>query len=291
MAIPRKQLISLSDTPYYHIVSRCVRRAWLCGKDPYTGKDYSYRRAWFVERLRELVTVFSIDVASYAVMSNHTHLVLHVDEQQSKGWSTPEVISRWHTIYRGNLLSQRFQAGQALSAAELAVLDSKVTLWRERLHSISWFMSALNEYIARRANIEDEVTGKYWESRFKSQALLDETAVLSCMAYIDLNPIRANMADTPEESDYTSIRERIAAAEKGTIPSKLYRFQGDEKKEQTDGIPCSLENYIELVEASRPARWANHPKRQTRRHRHQSQPHPATPRHRRRHLALHGHHF
>lgn len=128
MAIPRKQLISLTDTPYYHIVSRCVRRAWLCGKDPYTDKDYSYRRAWFVGRLRELVTVFSIDVASYAVMSNHTHLVLHVDEQQSKDWSTPEVITRWHSIYRGNLLH---------SASKLATPSPQRSspYWRQKSNS------------------------------------------------------------------------------------------------------------------------------------------------------------
>lgn len=72
MATPRKQLISFADTPDYHIVSRCVRRAWLCGKDPYTKKDYSYRRKWFIKRLRQLATVFSIEISAYAVMSNHT---------------------------------------------------------------------------------------------------------------------------------------------------------------------------------------------------------------------------
>jgi len=72
-------------------------------------------------------------------------------------------------------------------------------------------MQLLNQYIARQANIEDKVTGCFWESRFKSQALLDERALLTCMAYVDLNPIRAAMAKTPENSDYTSIQERIKA--------------------------------------------------------------------------------
>ncbi len=250
MPTPLKQLISLADTPNYHIVSRCVRRSWLCGKDPYNGKDYSYRREWFIERFEELVKTFAIEISAYAIMSNHFHLVLHINAERAKAWSREEIIDQWHTLYHGNLLSQRFTAGEALSEAEHTVLDKSVNLWRERLQSISWFMSALNEPIARRANKEDKVTGKFWEARFKSQALLDETALLSAMVYCDLNPIRAKMADIPEDSDYTSIQERIIAAGKGSIPDKLHRFQGHEKKEQKDGIPCALKDYIALVDAT-----------------------------------------
>ena len=119
-------------------------------------------------------------------MSNHTQpsrpLILHVDSEWAAQWSWDEVIEQWHKIYQGNFLSQRFTKNEALSKAELILLKRMAERWRERLSSISWFMSALNEHIARRANIEDNVTGKYWEARFKSQALLDETAVLSCMA-------------------------------------------------------------------------------------------------------------
>ena len=196
MPAPRKQLVSLIDTPWYHCVSRCVRRSWLCGVDPYNGVDYSHRRDWVVNRLEQLVDAFVIDaaavaVAAYAVMSNHTQpsrpLVLHVDSERAAQWSWEEIIEQWHKIYQGNFLSQRFIKNEVLSKAELILLRRMAERWRERLSSISWFMSALNEHIARRANIEDNVTDgwpprKYWEARFKSQALLDETAVLSCMA-------------------------------------------------------------------------------------------------------------
>ena len=70
-------------------------------------------------------------------------------------------------------------------------------------------MRCLNQPIARQANLEDKCTGKFWESRFTSQALKSEEALLSCMAYVDLNPVRAGMADTPERSSHTSIRERL----------------------------------------------------------------------------------
>jgi hypothetical protein len=88
-------------------------------------------------------------------------------------------------------------------------MSQKILEWRERLTNLSWYMKFLNEYIARKANEEDGIKGRFWESRFKSQALLDETAILSAMAYVDLNPIRAGIAKTPETSEYTSLYERI----------------------------------------------------------------------------------
>lgn len=250
MPTPRKQLVSLSDTPWYHCVSRCVRRAWLCGVDPYDGRDHSHRRQWVVDRMDCLTGAFAIDLASYAIMSNHYHLVLRVHAELATGWSWQEVVHRWHLIYGGNMLSQRFLRGEALGNAERKMLQKSAETWRSRLADISWFMSALNEHIARRANAEDEVTGKYWEARFKSQALLDEQAILACSVYCDLNPIRASMANTPESSDYTSIQKRIKAAKEGIIPSNLLRFQGPEVKHQKPGLPCALKDYIELIEAT-----------------------------------------
>lgn len=250
MPTPRAQLVSLMDTPWYHCVTRCVRRAWLCGVDPYDGQDYSHRRQWVVDRMNLLTEAYSIEVASYAIMCNHYHLVLRVDCEKADRWSWQEVVKQWHIVYGGNMLSQRFIREEALSTAERKVLQKFAEKWRKRLTSISWFMGALNEHVARQSNQEDEVTGKYWEARFHSQALLDEQAILACSVYCDLNPIRANMADTPEASDYTSIQKRIEAAKKNSVPSNLLRFQGTANKNQKPGIPCALKDYIELVDAT-----------------------------------------
>jgi len=95
MPKPRKRLVSLHDTPYYHCISRYVRRAFLCGVDERTGFDFSDRRAWIVQRMSELAQVFTIELYAYAVMSNHYHVVLRVDADKAKGLSDQEVAERW----------------------------------------------------------------------------------------------------------------------------------------------------------------------------------------------------
>ena len=183
-------------------------------------------------------------------MSNHTHVVLCVDKELADSWSMTEVIRRWHQLYQGTLLSQKFQRGDKLSQGEWFSLEETVAIYRQRLYDISWLMRNLNEHIAREANKEDNCTGRFWEGRFKSQALLDESAVLACMAYVDLNPIRAKMETTPETSKHTSIQQRIHALIKGEQPKKLMRFVGNHRQEMPKGIAYSLVDYCELVDST-----------------------------------------
>jgi REP element-mobilizing transposase RayT len=205
----RNQQISLQDTPYYHCISRCVRRAYLCGDDPVTGRNFDHRKQWLVTRIKQLSAKFAVDVCAYAVMSNHYHLVLHVDQSAAQTWSKDEVISRWTGLFPRNATVVETLIKNRTSKAAQKQLQLKVELWRERLADISWFMRCINETVARHANREDECSGRFWEGRFKSQALLDEKALVTCMAYVDLNPIRAGMAGTLETSDFTSIQERL----------------------------------------------------------------------------------
>jgi REP element-mobilizing transposase RayT len=137
MTTARSSLVSVSDTPYYHCISRCVRRAYLCGEDSYTGESYEHRREWFIERLAILSEVFSIEVAAYAVMSNHCHVVVHIDEEAARELSLDEVIERWCTLYRGPDVIQRYRAGESFSAAEREVISTLVETWRDRLSSLS----------------------------------------------------------------------------------------------------------------------------------------------------------
>jgi len=253
MTQSRDSLISLSDTLYYHCISRCVRRAFLCGEDKYSGQSFEHRRQWIVERIRFLTNVFPIEVCAYSIMSNHYHLVLYVNEEELNSYSNEQVCERWRQIYSLPAIVDCWQKGQLTSdiqkEAALLVIDE----WRKRLLSISWFMRCLNEFIARKANKEDNCTGRYWEGRFKSQALLDENALLTCMAYVDLNPIRAKMHDSVEESEYTSVFERIHnkshhTEEKNTVYKPLVKFIGAEHQCLQQGIMFTLLDYLELVD-------------------------------------------
>ena len=240
MPEPRYRQVSIEDTPYYHCISRCVRRAFLCGSDPLTGFDFEHRRQWIVDRIKLLCSVFSVDLCAYAIMSNHYHIVVRINADGVKQWSDEEVASRWMQIFSGPLLMHQYRMNASMTSTELKCVADLIATWRGRLGDLSWFMRCINEPIARMANGEDHCSGRFWEGRFKSQALLDARALLACMAYVDLNPIRAAMAKTPETSDYTSIQERIDHPES----SCLRPFT--EKEE--DGIPFNLSDYLELVD-------------------------------------------
>ncbi|MBV2101366.1 MAG: transposase [Candidatus Thiodiazotropha sp. (ex Lucina aurantia)] len=255
MPKPRKALVLLEETPYYHCVSRCVRRAYLCGVDSHTGKSYEHRRQWIVDRMKQLTDVFAIDICAYAVMSNHYHVILHVDTQCTAEWSEQEVIARWERLFSLPVIVQRYHSQDTITCAERETVSELLTKWRKRLHDISWFMRCLNEPIARQANKEDGCSGRYWEGRYKSQALLDEKALMACMAYVDLNPIRAGLAQTPEQSEYTSIAERTdqlardqAYSDKKETPQGLAPFIGHPRQDMPEGLPFRLSDYLALVD-------------------------------------------
>jgi REP element-mobilizing transposase RayT len=253
MPKPRATLIDPDTTPYYHCVSRCVRRAFLCGEDAFTGRSFAHRREWIEQRLLELAEHFAIGVCAYAVMNNHTHVVLFIHRERAASWSLQEVVERWHGLFTGTVLSQRFLGGEDLGKAEIEAVTRQAETWRERLQSVSWFMRCLNEHIARLANAEDNCTGRFWEGRFKSQALLDEAALAACLAYVDLNPIRAGMAQTPDASDFTSAQRRLRQltdARNPGQPRSLMPFVGNPRDAMPAGLPFRLQDYLELLDWS-----------------------------------------
>ena len=254
MTYPRSQIVAEGEAGFFHVVTRCVRRAFLCGRDKLTGQCFEHRRQWIEARILELAECFSVSVYAYSVMSNHYHVVLHVDPQAVLAMSDAEVAHCWLKAFPGRLKDD--DSPETAKRLVLAITGNpeRLTELRKRLGSLSWFMKALNEPIARRANREDGCKGKFWESRYKCQALLEDHAVLSCMAYVDLNPARAAMCDTLDESDHTTIQRRLREREQLTIRRLAGKNLLDRPLKPVAGLDAeelldmTESSYIELVQ-------------------------------------------
>ncbi len=210
MATPRRELIDPDVPLCYHLVSRCVRRSWLCGFDRQSRRDYSHRKDWLTARLKQLASAFAVDVYAYAIMSNHFHLVVYYDPSASQAWTGLEVAQRWFKACPPKLPDGSVDESQReLQIAELLANSEHVAQIRKKLASLSLFMKLLKQPIARRANLEDQCQGHFFDQRFYSGALLSEDAILAAMAYVDLNPVRAKIAQSIAEAEHTSAHERL----------------------------------------------------------------------------------
>jgi REP element-mobilizing transposase RayT len=209
MTQARSQLAPPGAPGLFHCVQRCVRRAFLCGIDRYTGQSFEHRKHWVEQRLALLAESFAIAIHAYAVMSNHLHLVVELVPDAAIGWSDTEVATRWVRLF-----PPRTAGSDAITekCARLLSNPERLQTIRGRLADLSWCMRCLAEPIARRANREDDCKGRFWEGRFKAQRLCDERALLAAITYVDLNPVRAGVAKRLEASKHTSAAERIADA-------------------------------------------------------------------------------
>ena len=209
MTTPRRLLVDPDNACDYHLASRCVQRAFLCGRDPHTGRDHSHRRRWLVDRVEALAPCFAVEVHAYAVMANHFHLVVRHDPKACEGWSDAEVARRWTEAFppteNGRAVPERKP-----EAAELLLGDAeRLERARRTLGSLSSFMKHVKQPVARRANLESGTSGHFFEQRFYSGALLTEEALLAAMAYVDLNEVRAGIASRIEDCADASVAARL----------------------------------------------------------------------------------
>ena len=201
----RGEIVDPGEVQVFHVLNRTVRRCWLFGEDPLTGINYDHRKEWIEERLRHFAGQFGIDLLSFAILSNHYHLMLRSRPDVVATWDDTEVARRWLMIcpHRTEMDGTPCEP----SENELDTIRScgqRLAEIRLRLSDISWWMRLLDQRIARRCNDEDEAKGRFFEDRFKAVPLIDEQAITACAVYIDLNLIRACIADTVELSDHTS---------------------------------------------------------------------------------------
>lgn len=193
-----------------HVIQRCVRRCFLMGNDPDSGRNYDHRKQWLEARLQRFAAQFGIDLLCFSILSNHFHLVLRSRPDVVATWDNAEVARRWLMICP----VRKDQQGNPRepTKAELNMIRNdpeRVATIRRRLSDISWWMRLLSQPLAAMANREDDQLGRFWQGRFRAVRICDEAALLACAAYVDLNPIRASLAETLEGSDYTSVQRRI----------------------------------------------------------------------------------
>ncbi len=218
----RSEQFDAGEVCLVHALQRCVRRAFLAGRDDRTGIDYSFRREWIRRRMEALASVFGIDVLTYAIMSNHLHVILRNRPDVVATWADEEVALRWLKVFPGRRLDEQLAEPADSDVKRLVADAERMTVVRRRLSDISWFMRALSEPIARLANKQDECTGRFWEGRFKAQRIVDEAGLLACAMYVDLNPVRAALADSPDGAVYTSAYDRIQAERGEQISSAAF---------------------------------------------------------------------
>ncbi|MBN2319961.1 MAG: transposase [Acidobacteria bacterium] len=257
MGLPRSEYVQEDKVGVYHCTTRCVRRAFLAGFDSHTGRDFSHRKQWIEDRLQFLVSIFSVEVTTFSVMSNHYHVTLRIRPDIVETWSDREIASRWLTLCPKRYRSKKKPIEPIEEQVRnLALCTERIAELRKRLGSLSWFMRCLNEFIARAANKEDRVKGRFWESRFKCLALLDFAAIAGGMVYVDLNPIRAGIAQTPEDSDFTGIQQRIRIWKQKTSSTNRESLSSSwlcpisSKDDSLSILPMSEEEYFILVDKS-----------------------------------------
>jgi hypothetical protein len=241
-AYARSELIDESSVGMYHCINRCVRRSYLCGRDSVSGRNFDHRKVWLKNRLNVLAQIFAIEIASFAAMDNHLHLVLINRPDYVSTWGDGELIERWWKLFPRKGLKNIPEEIRAMWLAD----EWFIKKIRQRLSSISWFMRCLCEPLARIANHEDKVSGRFWEGRFKSIKILDQQAALETGIYVDLNPIRAGMADSVETSAHTSIEERVRAITFNT-PLVLVKPVRDILKVFSTEEPIFLEGEKEYI--------------------------------------------
>jgi hypothetical protein len=209
---PRQEVFSPDEIAIAHITNRVVRRCFLLGDDPLTGKNFDHRKVWIERLLERQAACFGIDLLCFSVMSNHLHLVLRSRPDVVKTWDDTEVARRWLMLCP--LRTCPDGSPEEPSVCELNSIrhdPHKLQEIRHRLSDFSWWMRLLCQRIAQRANAQDQEQGKFWQARYRAVRIYDEASLLACAAYVDLNPIRAALAERLEDSDFTSVQRRIAS--------------------------------------------------------------------------------
>ena len=259
MTYPRSRTISKTEDGHYHIISKTVRGAFLLTSD----KDDDYRKMWIIEKMIFLSNIFYIGTESYAIMDNHMHIVVETQYRIADKADPEDIAFRWLYLHPKRKIKEGESPAPTKKEIKEFISNKKqVAIYREKLRDPSCYMQELNQTIARRANKEDNTSGRFWQGRFKCINLAEAGALLKCIMYVELNPVRAAIVKSPELSKFTSCYKRVKAElarEKLKKKPKNKELQEEAKldswlspifntRKKTGVLNMTFKEYLELLD-------------------------------------------
>lgn len=239
----RSSLINPDEINIVHAVAKTVRNLFLIGEDFSTNSDYSHRKDWVFSIMEFQASLMAVDILDFAIMSNHLHFVLRSRPDIVKAFDDQEVARRWLTLCPRSR-RRTIVDGKAVyvpnppspeQIAELANNKDEIKKIRQQLSSISWWMRLLCQKVAQRANYEDGISmGHFFKGRFHATLINDEPHLLGCSVYVDLNAIKAAMAETLDGYEYVSASVRIAQIRLRMMAKHQAQLKAQEQQSQDD---------------------------------------------------------
>lgn len=230
---------------YYHLINRCIKHFNLCASDKKIKADYKHQRKCIERRILQMAHIFSVNVYAYAALRSQYHLVIYSDPQAPLNWTAQEIAERWLKLapMRMNGTKGKLQREERLQAL---INNSKlIEKYRYRLGCLSWMIKFLNQSFAQENHKEGKVNRLLAESHCSVQPLLDETAVLACMTYIDLSPTLSGIYKKPLDSQFTSIQNRCKYLREHDLLKPTLSIAGNVCNRS---LTLLLKDYSQLVE-------------------------------------------
>ncbi len=188
----------------YHIISRVSRGEFLLDDD---GKEY------FMNLMFKLAKAYYVDITSFAIMSNHFHILLSNRRDEVEKATKDELFSKYKEAYGNN--AEPPEGSFIKKSYEIEYdEDGGVERLRKRLGSVSRYIQELKQGFTKWYNYKNKCKGVLWADRFKGIAISKGDAELICSAYVDLNPVRAGIVKKPEDYRWSSIGLRVRNAGK-----------------------------------------------------------------------------
>jgi len=236
----RSNVIDYSHTTLYHVTSKCVRSLHLLATpDPGSGPESDGGRAcvslvsggggdrrkqFMLSVLQVLDAATCIEIAAFAIMDNHVHLLLRVLPKEPRTWAARDIARRWLLLHPPRNGYGRLRDVTDDDIQQLANDGEWVEATRDRLTSISFYMKEFKQRAAEYINRDEgQTSGSLWQGRYKLKPVLTDEQLVATMAYIDLNPFAANVCEQIEQGKFTSLEQRLLKPQQD-----VWRFGGDD---------------------------------------------------------------